>query len=143
MNPAVKAGVIAALRDPATKQGRFALRSDIEPGDGLGGVCCLELVCHEAIDAGVIPPPVFGPDDIVSGEQEWFYGTLTDGDRNSKYLPVTVYLWAGLNENDPHFDFGELRDQSGYLYSNITWAYLNDTLHLTFPQIADMVDYFF
>jgi hypothetical protein len=138
MDPAVKAAVIKALRDPASKQGRLKLRNDIEPGDGKGGVCCLELVCQEAIKTGIIPPPAFRVHRTA--EKGWVYGV--PGDASDTYLPAAVRQWAGLDDSDPTFAFEDLRNRDGYEY-HITWSSLNDELQLTFPQIADMVDYFF
>lgn len=134
MDPAIKERVVAALRDPANKQGRNQLRGDLlQSGDGEGGVCCLELVCQEAIRDGILPPPVFR-------NGRWLYGD--PGFVNSSVLPSEVMKWAGLGSPNPLFDLSPFTARNGYPYS-IAWATLNDTLEMPFPQIADMVDYFF
>ena len=122
MNPEIKAQWVAALRSGEYPQGKGALRRTIQSEEKF---CCLGVLCELAVKAEVTPAPVIG--NPRSSLSPWQYE-----DRNWGALPPSVRAWAGLLSADPIVIVTSGREQN--------LSQCNDDLHLTFAQIADMVE---
>jgi hypothetical protein len=105
-----------ALRSGEFYQGRGALQ------DCSGQYCCLGVLGMVAKREGL-------QIDIVQDEDN---DTLFDGNYGS--LPSTIRLWAGMSSS--HGDYGIDENYESALSTD------NDLFHLTFDQIADIIDYF-
>ena len=116
MNPEVKAQWVTALRSGDYKQGQGVLRTAFTDGS-VSKFCCLGVLCELAVNAGVIPAPLY--DGIY-----YSYGTY--GDKRTAYLPEAVMKWAGLDGENPMCGTGRL-------------ATLNDKDN-SFEQIADAIE---
>ncbi|MDG4783270.1 hypothetical protein O7614_26780 [Micromonospora sp. WMMD961] len=116
MDQGIKARWTAALRSGDYGQTTGTLRR----GDDF---CCLGVLCDIAVKDGVIEEPTAGE---VSNTY-WYEG-------HSAALPLAVVEWSGIVENDPTPETGAR--------GNPSLAELNDDYGLTFPQIADVIDYF-
>lgn len=127
---------VAALRDPSKKQVRGALKRD-------GGNCCLGLGCEVM---GL--EPVFDQDTHV-------WGYRADADMDFGYLPpMEFHHWLGIEplggSDDVYIDWPvDLLLADGYTENSqdgfvpvLGCAVLNDTVGLSFSQIADLIDYF-
>ena len=124
MDQTVKAEWVAALRDPARTQCTNLLKNE-------DAMCCLGVLCD------------------ISKIGHWDEDVyVTPESREGLVLPDEVSAWAGLNsglhDHNPDIDFGiATRDVDGDEdYSVFAATTLNDNIGLTFPQIADVVDYF-
>lgn len=121
MKPEIKAKWVAALRSGQFNQGMGALRR----GDSY---CCLGVLCHLAVEEGVIPGPIAGTFHPDPGM--YVYGAdAYEG--KAAYLPHDVVVWAGLDSASPRFrsPTGELEDL----------ARLND-VGTPFSQIAATIE---
>lgn len=129
-----------------------ALRSDIYPQtcgklrrDGLTtAYCCLGVGCEVAIKTGLIKlerssggyrneagyeSTIFLPDDLAE--------TVFAAKMNSFFITREMFDW--LNERSPEDVIALVHVRPRSLASFVT---LNDSLHLTFPQIADFIETF-
>lgn len=68
----------------------------------------------------------------------------TEGDDwGSSVLTHEVQKWLGVGQGDPYIYFGEPFKLRNYVvYSRVSCTGMNDSWRLTFPQIADMLEYF-
>ena len=125
MNPDIKARWVAALRNPEAKQ----LRGNL--GKVYGGRCCLGVLCDIAVEDGVIQPP----------EADEFDGNLSYGGMES-LPPVEVNEWAGFDPDaaSPALLTGG-RWGSTFDDASLLAHIANDELKLTFPQIADLIEW--
>ena len=121
MNPVIKAQWISGLRSGEYVQGKGALSRD-------GRLCCLGVLCEQAVKAGVISK--------LAVNNSVYYGDSQEG----SVLPDSVREWAGMPDtgiysNNPHVTL----DDGG----NASLAELNDGERYgehTFRQIADLID---
>lgn len=124
MNPGIKAQWTAALRSGEFSQGRGYLNADNK-------FCCLGVLSELAYRAGAVSRRAYS-DVTCYGDNE-----------ASTAPPIEVLEWAdassmGAYGSIPHFGGTEESEEIGSLVG------LNDdTARLTFPQIADVIDYFF
>lgn len=81
MNPEVKAKWLEALRSGEYKQGKERLQA----GDRF---CCLGVLCHLAVEAGVIQEPYW---EVEEGR-----GPVASYHQETAVLPKPVSEWAGL-----------------------------------------------
>lgn len=86
------------------------------------GFCCLGVLCEIAAKDGVV--------DIVIDNGSYGYGN--DQDREFAVLPKAVLDWSGLTTTN-----GEFKDSDGRISSLIR---LNDSDHLSFAEIADVIE---
>lgn len=124
MDKNVKAKWVAALRSGNYTQGKNRLTTITTGGDR---DCCLGVLCKVAVKEGVIDPPrempYGGSEGGVQGER-WFDGA-------GAVPPVSVDQWAGINTSAPRVRYlGERRALST----------LNDTVGLSFAEIADLIE---
>ncbi len=117
MKPEVKAAWVAALRDPARKQGRGMLRNLDD------GFCCLGVLCD-----------ISGLGKWVESPAGRFY--VTNSDSQSTELPPSVMAWAGLDRGIPRVVAPTASGKS--LISGL--ASLNDRFGYTFAQLADLIE---
>jgi hypothetical protein len=102
---------VVALRSGKYKQGCFTLRSIDDK------YCCLGVACDIAIQNGV---SVSVHRDEVHGRYEY--------DDSGAGLPVTVMDWLGLTT------------QTGFYNKHDGLIRDNDSLHLSFKRIADIIE---
>lgn len=130
---------IAALRDPDNKQITGTLARRLGHEDEVG-YCCLGLGCEVA----GIPVYIDLPSEIINSNNELVEVVKTADD----LPPFAFHRWLGLDRltdvgmGDVYVDWPDLLDRGGEPLSNLTCAELNDTAHLTFSQIADVLEYF-
>lgn len=125
MDPEIRAKWTAKLRSDEFEQGVNRLNY-IDPKDGRRKNCCLGVLCELAVDAGVV---------MTSEEGRCIaYGVYA----NATSLPEEVMEWCGLGSDDPILFKRPYADGSGG--TPITCAAANDDEHLTFAQIADLID---
>lgn len=87
--------------------------------------CCLGVLCHLAVQEGVIQPEqVVEEDGVVVYPDEPY--------SNGETLPSEVMKWAGLDERNPTL----YPVDSGYGYMA---SELNDSLGCTFGEIAQAI----
>lgn len=75
-----------------------------------GAMCCLGVACE------------------ISNLSKWDGGGYLEED---SYLPVQVRDWLGLSDRQGYFRNGD---------STTKLTYLNDSRHLTFAEIADIIE---
>ncbi len=122
MNSEIKAKWVAALRSGDFTQGTGALNYD-------GRYCCLGVLCELGRQEGV-----------VEKEVEGLFGQYVskDSERSTSILPYSIRQWAGLGDSpevvipDPE----EVYERG----SIVTLIELNDTLRLSFADIADIIE---
>jgi hypothetical protein len=121
MNPEIKAQWVSDLRSGEYEQGKGALNRN-------GKLCCLGVLCEQAVKAGVISK-------VVDGAAVYY------GDWNEEsVLPAVLLEWAGLpvtgvHPNNPRVTLDDTREAS--------LAELNDGEKYgehSFDQIADLID---
>ena len=115
MNPEVKALWLTALRSGKYRQTNGVLN------DGVGGFCCLGVLCSIAVESGV--EIEVDEDDKVGNVQY---------DHCGEYLPRSVQQWAGLVDRD-NPQYGDSEDQN--------LAYQNDE-GASFASIASLIEEF-
>jgi hypothetical protein len=130
MKADIKERWVAALRSGEYRQAEGYLRTE-------EGFCCLGVLCELAVQDGVILPAKrtsVMPRDVVS-PPHWIY----DG-TDTKALPYSVMLWAGLHEVDPTVCTSvEADDDIFGRHSNL--AELNDSGGVyTFDRLADLIE---
>lgn len=75
---------------------------------------------------------------IGTDNSEVVYGYGIEG--NTGLLPPTTQKWLGISKDNPGINiYYPARDDGAYFFR---LANLNDYLHLTFDQIADLAEYF-
>lgn len=112
---------VADLRSGEYQQGRGGLC--VIQGDDRW-FCCLGVLMEQAVKAGVQRPRV----DYLSGSYP--VDDYPSGERSS--LTEVVASWSGLGVSDPKVDFGD--------NEHINLSFANDSLGLTFSQIADAIE---
>jgi hypothetical protein len=132
MNPSIAQRWVQALRSGDFEQGRGKLN------DGMGGFCCLGVLCEIAVADGVIacsfnkegPVSYYDPD--ATALQKGLYG---DGytDMSETSLPKAVQRWAGLK-------LGEQATPNSPSFGGWNLIELNDTEKYSFDQIADVIE---
>lgn len=142
---------VRRLRSGDYPQGRGRLRRDLRLPNGKptqsSGYCCLGVLCEMAVEAGAIGKIEFRPKEFAGGLEE----TATYYDAMGDLPSEGVWVWAGLPGSQaggnvyldaPH-DLRTLPQMGDAPpLRTLSLAYLNDTLRLTFDQIADLIDYF-
>lgn len=122
MNPEIKAQWVTDLCSGEYEQGKGYLNAD-------GKLCCLGVLCEQAVNAGVIEKETKGGLVVYDGQ--------TDA------LPLTVIDWAGLPPE------GDSRNPTVYVEEpgetgDVTLAELNDGENgwrsHSFDEIADLID---
>ncbi len=121
MNQEIKQKWVAALKSDKYKQCGGALKRTDDFGEQR--YCCLGVLTDLYL--------------AEKGEQ-W-----TSSEANRGFLPSSVKLWADLDSSAPRVERGDLikvdyADDEGGDFVRLT--YLNDSLKLSFPQIAEMID---
>lgn len=125
MNPEWKAKWVAWLRDPASRQGRDRLTTiidDIEYDCCMGGLCKITETPASLISS-------YDASGAVVSSKCYAGARVT--------LPDVTQNKVGLRTDNPSFP---VQDRNGW--GEISCITANDTLRLTFPQIADLVEYF-
>jgi hypothetical protein len=123
MDASIKARWVAALREESRHQGTGQLR------DEYGAQCCLDVLCELAVNAKVIPAPVY--EDLA--ESYIYHFTTTDllGEivQSSEFgiLPYPVANWAGIGDLDP-------------AVRGLPLSHWNDQSGMTFAEIATMIE---
>lgn len=125
MNEIVKQMWITQLRVPGAEQAKGVLK------DERGARCCLGVLCDIAEIAG---QGTWSVNPYCSDGRHRF--TPPEGYSESTITPTWVTRWSGLGDSNP--EVPGVRDRDGNLMS---LAHLNDT-GLTFPQIADVIEFF-
>lgn len=113
MNPEIKDRWVAELRSGAWRQ----LRGHLSTGDTY---CCLGVLCHLAVEAGVV-------DNCWDGKDRIGYLNRSNQIPNYNTLHREVMRWAGLEKDDPHV--------AGHALS-----YYNDDAGMTFAEIAELIE---
>jgi hypothetical protein len=95
--------------------------------------CCLGVLCDIAVEQGLITKKTTGEelgeptyDDIDDSEIVWYY------DGSDEILPESVRQWAGLDDDSPAVEIGNLTVKSKRL------ADINDE-GSTFKEIAELI----
>ena len=120
MNPVIKAQWVSDLRSGEYEQGKGALNRR-------GKLCCLGVLCEQAVKAGVVGKE-------VDGEGVYY------GDFEASVLPDRVREWAELPDDVPFPNNPRVTLDDG---GDASLAELNDggtyEQH-TFGEIADLID---
>lgn len=117
------------LRSGTTEQTRGALGINEKR-------CCLGVLADMAVEAGVIDSPTTKKQSLYSEETQRdveVEALLYDGETG--YLPASVARWAGMKGTKGSFN----PVSSPYYATDL--ASCNDR-KCTFPQIADLIEYF-
>lgn len=134
MNQEIKQAWTTALRSGEYKQTTHALQAD-------GKFCCLGVLCNiYAKEKGVEwTTREFDPNKDNARNEGKKVGDFMG---QPMVPPQEVAAWAGLEEANPHTHVPYAKEEAPYKYNTgITLAALNDS-GLTFPQMADMIEYF-
>lgn len=126
MREEVKTAWTARLRSGQDRQvaGRLS--------DGVGGYCCLGVLCDMAEEAGVV-------DKTVGKHPFNGVGAVYYGDTDT-VLPPAVMDWAGLSQDNPvTSEYQPLNADGSVAPFRYSLAELNDA-GKTFSQIADVID---
>lgn len=126
MDAAIKDAWVEDLRSGKYEQGKSVLRTETDK------FCCLGVLCEIAVMNDVIPAP-----ELTGAEYR--YGDPS-GDRSAAVLPGVVQDWSGLFDGLPYAPAELVNDTGDELYVDL--ASLNDG-GMPFPQIADVINYFF
>lgn len=127
MNPKIKAQWLEDLRDGTRTQGHGYLR------DEDGKQCCLDVLCEQAVRAGIINEPV-----LVSNGGNYTYQYEDHyGNHDIHYLPTVVAEWAGLTDREVGLATNPTVKVDG---ESVLLADLNDARFATFEEIADAID---
>lgn len=122
MNPEVKQLWLEALRSGEYQQGREKLRDDKDR------YCCLGVLCElyrEKVSNGA--------DLWCADETDHKYSMFLE----SAYIPEAVYIWAGLESNDPKV---EAETEAYYPAVQVELISLNDDHKWDFLAIADAIE---
>jgi hypothetical protein len=124
MNPEIKQRWINALESGEYPQTTGVLKDE-------NGFCCLGVLCEIAVE-----------DNVVRWDEDFahYSSLVSDNDSSDGELPESVADWAGLDSCNP---------ESGALYKvdrfsvlverDALMSELNDDMHLTFSQIAQII----
>lgn len=127
MNQEAKTAWLNALRSGDYKQATGKL-CKINPEDGsVEGWCCLGVLTDVAIKLNAVELEVNAPAKAVYRT----YKSPAELDFSAAYLPKSVEVWADLENFDPRVT-SQGKEQS--------LSYLNDARHLSFNEIADLVE---
>lgn len=146
MNRSVKARWLEKLRSDDYTQTSGYLARD-------GGFCCLGVLCEVAVEDGTILRRT--PTDEFDGVE--YYDPNRKIDYSTRVLPEIVQRWSEFSEENPvvlvsiddipprvKSDLVSLgiahRVIDGVTHYSLALAELNDTFHLTFSEIADIVE---
>ena len=171
MIPARKRQLVAALRSGEYEQAYGALCriSDIGTDMEKTGYCCLGVGCMEAVHWMEVSLPAFqmmqARRDAIYGENGELEGQTVGWEGQFGHFPdpVVEYFWGddvfkGSLESPIFFGIADREvvrdaemDWHGYDGQPMNWLVrseysaigANDTLKLTFDQIADLFDFFF
>lgn len=122
---------VAGLRDPDAKQATKALSR----ADGSGD-CCLGIACKVAIANGLDLETGTGTIGEHGGGYSTVIEVVTYGHAPEKsFLPKEVADWLGIEILDPVIG---IIDGFG-----VTATRANDTIGLTLPEIADMIEQYY
>lgn len=140
MDKEVKAKWLEALRNGKYSQTKHILKSDT-------GMCCLGVLCdlyiaeHDGKEWTAREP---APNDSMIVATYKSIGAL---DNSEVVPPAEVVLWAGLEKENPDTYilpkdsmYGATAAFTNVDYGGLSLAELNDS-GLTFPQIADVIEY--
>jgi hypothetical protein len=122
MNPEIKAKWVAALRSGDFTQGTGALNYNDH-------YCCLGVLCELGRQEGVVEKEVEGLFGQYVGK---------DSERVTSVPPHSVMKWAGL-DGSPEVvipDPEGVYEMGGY----VTLIHLNDSIRLSFSDIADIIE---
>lgn len=159
MDPERKPLILAVLRMPGLAQTRQVLHRLIPETDSEGdvtpvGMCCLGVMCEVAYGAD---PLGLGLTRIETGwtvAWEWNDRDNQGQHRENQVLPRPVADWLGFRHANPSaIPAGMAAIERRYLNGEDVDAYLSPTHSpiglaelndwgFTFPQIADIIDYF-
>lgn len=135
MNEDIKERWVAALESGSYKQ----VDGMLSDGDGF---CCLGVLCEIAVQDQVVIRD--------RGDESIFYVSKIDvRDADFLILPEAVSDWGGVSNNPVlTLDINDIpEDKRMYLSTedsargeiNLSLSDLNDTIHMTFPEIAAVV----
>ena len=134
MKAAIREQWIKDLRSGDFEQGNHYLER--VTSDGTHRLCCLGVLCRQAVAAGVIPPP-----ELHDGEYRYLDDGHDEGGPAGESfnqpcsLPRKVSEWAGVNPEDGDIALGPEQDEW-----SLTAIAANDFKGLNFAQIADLVE---
>lgn len=103
--------------------------------------CCLGILCRQLAEAGIVEE-----NHAYGDMSEFFY----DDSFGTNVLPVALAAELGISttgsfmwpiEGDPKITFFVDFETDGSAMSTYSLADLNDECKLTFPQIADFIEY--
>lgn len=127
MNQEIKKQWLADLRDGTRTQGHGYLR------DEDGRQCCLDVLCEQAVRAGIIGPPVL----VNNGGTRIYQYEDKYGNHDIHYLPSVVAEWAGLTNRNCSMETNPVvMTEEGKTHL----ADLNDAKYATFEEIAYAID---
>lgn len=136
MNQEIKKKWIASLRNPDYPQGRLRL-TEIFPNlktlaeSMIEKDCCLGNLCRIVI-----------PDKKVIEEHTPGFNITVFWDENENALSESVIDLVGLKETDPMLGLPNFKTRiDDYFLSDVTCSFANDTLELSFAQIADIIEW--
>jgi hypothetical protein len=138
MKADIKARWISDLRSGKYVQGKAALEQ-VE-SDGTHKFCCLGVLCRQAVAAGAIPEPelmgstYYYLDDVEDDNGDVTGQAFTD----CSTLPRLVREWAGV-PGGGDIKLGPDVFPPDYEHYN-TAINANDSLGMTFDQIADLAE---
>jgi hypothetical protein len=127
-----RAAFLAALRSGEYTQGYGTLT--IVERDGSERHCCLGVACTVAVKAGAIQRlrvVEYGDDGSVVGNVRYGLDDNSYYGYDTELLPRPMQGWLGIHRANPT------------LVPGMDAAHLNDDAKLTFPQMADLFEYFF
>lgn len=127
MNPEIKTKWVAALRSGEYRQGRNVLKQRHGDKD-TPQYCCLGVLCEIAIAEGVKV-------EVGSVEGNAHGTEVITYDGAYELPPDSVWLWAGMSDNNPSVDYSTEDDEE---VSNVV-AELNDDGY-SFEQIAEWIE---
>ena len=137
MNADIKKIWTDKLREPGRTQGICLLR------DLKNRQCCLDMLMEAGVEAGIQSSPV---------RQTLSYVYPVDSSPNyfgyedveKIILTQSVCDWAGLKDRDPSVSVPEhiIRKyhMTDYKDNIVTLTHLNDGMHVSFADIADIID---
>lgn len=129
MKRSIRDAWVNALRSGEYTQGTGNLHM-VTP-EGQHEYCCLGVLCDLAEQAGEVNSK------RIDGTHRVAYTYAAEGDgpvrewSETHFAPAPVRKWSGLASGDPTVDADVPRSLSE----------LNDELHLTFDQIADLIEH--
>ena len=133
MKAAIREQWIKDLRSGDFEQGNQYLEKVV---NGTHRLCCLGVLCRQAVAAGVIPPPELREEAFFYPDDRHDEGQPAGESFNQPCsLPRKVSEWAGVNPEDGDIALGPEQDEW-----SLTAIAANDFKGLNFAQIADLVE---